>query len=69
VKETIAEGRKVRPDDNAEAFKIRLEAYRTQTAPLSDYYRKTGLLRSVDAMKSIEDVSREIDDLLVTDSA
>jgi adenylate kinase len=69
VKDTIAEGRKVRPDDNAEAFKIRLEAYRTQTAPLSDYYRKTGLLRSVDAMKSIEDVSREIDDLLVTDSA
>ncbi len=64
VTETVASGGKVRPDDNAEAFKIRLEAYRTQTAPLSDYYRKTGLLRPIDAMKSIEEVSREIDDLL-----
>ena len=62
--DTISAGGKVRQDDNPEAFKIRLEAYRTQTAPLSDYYRKTGLLRTVDAMKSIEEVSREIDDIL-----
>jgi adenylate kinase len=62
--DTIAEGRSVRPDDNAEAFKTRLEAYRVQTAPLSDYYRRSGDLRPIDAMKSIDEVSREIDDLL-----
>jgi adenylate kinase len=62
--ETIARGEKVRPDDNAEAFKTRLEAYRAQTAPLSDYYRKSGDLRPIDAMKSIDEVTREIDTTL-----
>jgi len=69
VADTIAAGGKVRPDDNAESFKTRLEAYRTQTAPLSDYYRRSGDLRPVDAMKPIEEVSREIDDLLAAVSA
>lgn len=69
VAETVAAGGKVRPDDNAESFKTRLEAYRTQTAPLSDYYRKSGDLRPVDAMKSIDEVSRDIDDLLAAVSA
>jgi adenylate kinase len=67
--ETIAVGGKVRPDDNAESFKTRLQAYRTQTAPLSDYYRGMGELRRVDAMKSIDEVSRDIDDLLAAVSA
>lgn len=62
--ETLAAGGKVRPDDNAEAFKTRLEAYRAQTAPLSDYYRKSGDLRPIDAMKSIDEVTREIDTTL-----
>lgn len=62
--ETLAAGGKVRPDDNADAFKTRLEAYRAQTAPLSDYYRNSGDLRPVDAMKSIDEVTREIDGTL-----
>ncbi|MDQ0394094.1 adenylate kinase [Labrys monachus] len=69
VAETIAAGGKVRPDDNAESFKTRLQAYRTQTAPLSDYYRKSGDLRPIDAMKPIDAVSREIDELLAAVSA
>src|ERR1700712_2630592 len=41
--ETQARGQAVRKDDTPEVFKQRLEAYRTQTAPLSAYYAKTGL--------------------------
>jgi adenylate kinase len=62
--ETIAAGGTVRADDNPEALKIRLDAYRAQTAPLIDYYRGTGLLRSVDGMQSIDVVSRQIDEVL-----
>ncbi|WP_413993131.1 adenylate kinase [Labrys okinawensis] len=64
VADTIATGGTPRKDDNAEALKARLESYRKETAPLSDYYRKCGDLYTVDAMRSIEDVSAEIDDIL-----
>ena len=50
-----------RADDNPETVKARLEAYEKQTAPLLPYYRNKGQLRSVDAMASIEDVTREIE--------
>lgn len=56
-----AQGEPVRPDDNPEAFKTRLGAYREQTAPLIDYYRKKGALKSVDGMAGIDDVTRSID--------
>lgn len=64
VAETLAAGGTVREDDNPEAFKKRLETYRLQTAPVSDYYRATGELQVVDGMASIEAVSDEIDDRL-----
>src|SRR5947208_16477945 len=44
-----ARGEKVRPDDNPEALKTRLHAYRVQTAPLLDYYAENGLLRTCKA--------------------
>ena len=56
-----ARGEKVRPDDNPEALKTRLHAYRVQTAPLLDYYGKKGLLRSVDGMAPIDAVAQAID--------
>ncbi len=61
ARETIAAGGVPRADDNAEALKKRLAVYREQTAPLVDYFRSKGLLRTVDGMKSIEEVSRSID--------
>jgi adenylate kinase len=64
VAETLASGGVPRPDDNAEALKTRLAAFRSQTAPLTDYYRKSGELRTVDGMKSIEEVSAAIDSIL-----
>ena len=35
-------------------------AYRAQTAPLVDYYRRKGALRTVDGMASIDDVAAAI---------
>jgi adenylate kinase len=58
--ETKARGEAVRADDNPESFKIRLGAYRQQTAPLIDYYRAKGQLRSVDGMAGVDDVTRSI---------
>lgn len=61
VAETRAAGGQVREDDNPEAFKKRLETYRVQTAPVSDYYRETGELQVVDGMAPIDSVSADID--------
>ena len=60
VGETKARGEAVRSDDDPAVLKQRLSAYRVQTAPLADYYRAKGLLRSVDGMASIDEVSEAI---------
>jgi adenylate kinase len=59
--EMKARGDSVRADDNPESFKIRLDAYREQTAPVIDYYGKKGVLRTVDGMAPIGNVSAAID--------
>ena len=38
-----------RSDDNEDALKKRLSTYHDQTAPVTDYYRKTGIWKGVDA--------------------
>ncbi len=42
-----------RDDDKEEAIVERLAVYKRQTAPLIDYYRKSGVLRDVDADKHL----------------
>jgi len=64
VAEMTARGETVRADDNAEALKKRLDAYRAQTAPLVDYYGKHGMLRTVDGMAPIEEVTVAIGKVL-----
>lgn len=49
-----------RADDNPESFKVRLDAYFAQTAPLVPYYEGQGTLRGVDGMADIESVSHSI---------
>ena len=49
-----------RADDNPESFKVRLDAYLAQTAPLVPYYEKQGKLRGVDGMADIESVAASI---------
>ena len=50
-----------RPDDNPDSFKVRLEAYNRNTAPLLPYYGDKDLLTEVDGMGSIETVAAAID--------
>lgn len=64
VKETLAAGGEVRKDDNPEAFRTRLEAYRKQTALLSEFYAASGRLETVDGMQSIENVAADLDGIL-----
>ena len=52
-----------RADDTAETIRARLEAYHDQTAPLLPYYRKRGVLSSVDGMAGIDAVARQIETL------
>jgi adenylate kinase len=53
-----------RPDDRPEAVKTRFEVYRRQTAPILPYYRARGILRTVDGMTGIDDVTRQIEAIL-----
>lgn len=49
-----------RADDQPEVVRQRLEAYERQTKPVSDYYRRQGVLEVVDGSASMEDVSRKL---------
>ncbi|MGY6569600.1 MAG: adenylate kinase [Salinarimonas sp.] len=60
ARETEERGEPVRKDDNPEVFKTRLVAYKEQTAPLSDHYQATGLLRRLDGMRPIDAVTAEV---------
>ncbi|WP_414473942.1 adenylate kinase [Microvirga sp. M2] len=62
--ETEARGEQVRKDDNPDVFKTRLEAYRNQTAPLSAYYEGRGMLKAVDGMKAIDEVTQAVKAIL-----
>ena len=53
-----------RADDNPETVAARLKAYHDQTAPILPYYRARGVLRQVDGMADIDDVTREIETIL-----
>ncbi len=53
-----------RSDDTEEVVRNRLAVYREQTAPVSDYYRRKGLLEQIDGIGSIEDINRRLADAL-----
>ncbi len=55
---------KRRADDNRETVSSRLEAYHAQTAPLLPYYNGQGVLKTVDGMAGIDDVTAQISDVL-----
>jgi len=64
AKETEARGEPVRKDDNPEVFKTRLDAYRSQTAPLSAYYGGMGMLKAIDGMRPVDEVTEAVRDIL-----
>ena len=51
---------KRRHDDNEETVRARLAAYHEQTEPILPYYRRAGVLESVDGMAEIDEVTRQI---------
>lgn len=50
-----------RADDKEETVRSRLVAYRRQTAPLLPYYRAKGILKIVDGMAPIDEVTRQVE--------
>jgi adenylate kinase len=55
---------KRRPDDNAETVRNRLAEYRAKTAPILPYYEAKGLVRRVDGMAPMDQVTAEIEAIL-----
>jgi adenylate kinase len=46
----------LREDDRPESIRVRMQAYQTSTAPLTDYYQKAGLLVSLSAAGAPEEI-------------
>ena len=53
-----------RADDNRETVAARLEAYHRQTAPIIPHYKAAGILKTVDGMADIDEVARQLDNVL-----
>jgi adenylate kinase len=53
-----------RADDNESVIRNRLEVYRDKTAPLINYYQNKGLLVSVPAEGSVEEITERISKVL-----
>jgi adenylate kinase len=64
IAETKARGETLRDDDDPDVLRRRILAYRDQTAPLATYYQLQSVLRSVNGMAPIPEVSKEIDRVL-----
>ena len=64
AKDAEAAGQPVRKDDNPEVFEERLREYYKKTAPLIGYYYAKGMLKGVDGMASIDEVTGQIEKLL-----
>lgn len=55
---------KRRPDDNEETVRTRMAEYRAKTAPILPYYEARGLVRRVDGMAPIDEVTGAINAIL-----
>jgi adenylate kinase len=53
-----------RADDEESTVRRRLEVYEQQTRPLADYYSAQGLLRTIDANASVDEVTARLTTLL-----
>ena len=49
-----------REDDHPDTVKHRIQVYEQQTRPLIEYYRERGILVEIDGNQSIEDVTKEL---------
>jgi adenylate kinase len=66
AEEAKAAGQAVRKDDNPEVFEERLREYYKKTAPLIGYYYAKGILKGVDGMAGINEVTAQIESVLTS---
>jgi adenylate kinase len=66
AEEAKAAGQPVRKDDDPDVFKTRLDAYNRDTAAVTPHYAASNLLRVIDGMQPIDQVSAAIDATLST---
>lgn len=55
---------KRRADDNAETVANRLEEYHAQTAPIAAYYERQGVLKKIDGMAEIDEVTGQLEKII-----
>lgn len=53
-----------RDDDKPETIQRRLDVYQTQTAPLIEYYKGHGLLKTVNGEQAVDDVYKDMKEQL-----
>jgi adenylate kinase len=49
-----------RDDDKEETIRKRLDVYDAQTAPLMEYYKKKGIVKSVAGTGSIDEIFKQV---------
>ena len=64
IKNRAKEMKDARSDDNADTLAKRLKVYHINTEKIIPHYKKMGKLVTVDGMKSIDEVSQEIENNL-----
>ncbi len=66
IKKRISERQALekRPDDNAEIAIKRFKTYEKSTEPVIEFYKKLNLLRVIDGERSIDQINKEISDII-----
>ena len=66
IKKRITERRNIekRPDDNDDIAIKRYKTYEKSTEPLIKYYKKLDLLKVIDGERSIDQINKEISDII-----
>ena len=54
-----------RQDDSEDVVRNRLNIYREQTSPLGEFYSNKGILKKIDGIGTVEDISGRIDEILL----
>ncbi len=57
-----------RADDNAETVRERLQEYHAQTEPVLEHYARQNLVRDIDGMAEIDDVTRQIEAVISSEA-
>jgi len=54
-----------RQDDTEDVLRNRLNVYRDQTSPLGEFYKNKAILKKINGIGSVEDISEKIDEVLL----